>query len=135
MYIIPGNIAGAGVAAVVRFSRLPGIYRRLVAAIRWPVEVAIDDRPETSCSPVMLQRSAGWRWCGWMRRSNPRNMRYSRIGKGLARGKDERDSSERCDKPPTRFMGHGTHHSKGYGAAFLQTPSRAFRAREDILNF
>jgi hypothetical protein len=70
-----------------------------------------------------------------MRRGNPSNMRYSRIGQCRARGKDKCDSTERCDKRPAHSMGHGTHHSKGYGAAFLQTPSRAFRAREDILNF
>jgi hypothetical protein len=110
---------------------LPSVRRRHTMAHRGSPRLST----RNPCSPLMLQRSVGWRWGSRMRRRKASNMCYSSIGKCRARGKDERDSTERSDKRPTHSMGHGTHHSKGYGAAFLQTPSRAFRAREDILNF
>ena len=61
-------------------------------------------------------------------------MRYSWIRKCLARGKDERQYTERCDKLPIYPVGHGTHQFAGYGAAILRMLGRAFGARKGILN-
>jgi hypothetical protein len=134
MYIIPGNIVRAGETDIVRCSGGPGIYHRFVV-IRCPIEVVRGCRQATPYSPVMMHRSAGRRLESRGRRSRPSSTRYSRIGQCLARGKDKRDATERRDKRPTHSTGHGTHQLAGYGAAFLRTLGRAFRARKGIINY
>jgi hypothetical protein len=122
MHVVPGNIIHAREADIVCRFEGRSLHDRSVDLVRQAIEHAYASRKETG-SPMMVvmmgmrHRSVECRESR-TRRSNPRTTaRRSRIGKCLARAKDKRDCTERRDQ--RRFIGHGTHPSAGYWAAFL----------------
>ncbi len=130
---IPGDGISVGVLEIA-WRWLRRIYHGLNS--RRPVVEAPYRRPEGPevVSPVMPERLRR-RPVGNRMRSKPATRRRSGPGGCLVRGKHERRRTERREKRPIHFIGHGTHHFVGCRAILQRTLGRAFRARKRIINY